>query len=307
MRRFKNILFVPDEEFHDRGALARATSLARENGARLTVAASWAPPRWAGREVHERMEREMRARLDALVAPFDETPIATSLLPGPKGFVEIVRQVLREDHDLLIKPAELVSRGSRGLGSRDMHLLRKCPCPVLILQPDGGERFTRILAAVDTDPYGAQDELNDLIMSLAVSFSEEEDTELDVVQAWRLEGESSLRGGLGRLPDWRIEEMRRGKRRGHEQALDRLTQRYPLDQIGAVIHLTEGPPEEVISAVARRRGADLIVIGTVGRAGMSGVIIGNTAENVLSQVSCSVLAVKPPGFSTPIRLEERER
>ncbi|MDJ0891306.1 MAG: universal stress protein, partial [Gammaproteobacteria bacterium] len=41
---------------------------------------------------------------------------------------------------------------------------------------------------------------------------------------------------------------------------------------------------------------------TVGRTGIPGFFIGNTAENLLSQVECSVLTVKPSGFVTPVEL-----
>lgn len=44
-------------------------------------------------------------------------------------------------------------------------------------------------------------------------------------------------------------------------------------------------------------------MGTVARTGISGVIIGNTAEAVLEQLQCSVLALKPPGFVTPVKLD----
>jgi nucleotide-binding universal stress UspA family protein len=50
--------------------------------------------------------------------------------------------------------------------------------------------------------------------------------------------------------------------------------------------------------------ADLFVVGAVARTGISGVIIGNTAEAILNQLTCSVLAIKPPGFNTPVKLDE---
>lgn len=43
------------------------------------------------------------------------------------------------------------------------------------------------------------------------------------------------------------------------------------------------------------------IMGTVGRTGIPGFLIGNTAETVLRQVACSVLAVKPTGFVTPVQ------
>ena len=44
---------------------------------------------------------------------------------------------------------------------------------------------------------------------------------------------------------------------------------------------------------------------TVVRIGVAGLFIGNTAEAILEQIECSVLAVKPEGFETPVSLEDR--
>ena len=66
------------------------------------------------------------------------------------------------------------------------------------------------------------------------------------------------------------------------------------------LHFREGQPESVIPEVARETDAEVIVMATVGRTGIPGLIIGNTAEAVLNQVDCSVLAVKPASFVTPV-------
>ena len=42
-------------------------------------------------------------------------------------------------------------------------------------------------------------------------------------------------------------------------------------------------------------------MGTVGRTGIQGVLIGNTAETILSNVHCPVLTTKPEGFVSPVR------
>jgi nucleotide-binding universal stress UspA family protein len=52
------------------------------------------------------------------------------------------------------------------------------------------------------------------------------------------------------------------------------------------------------------QGIDLLVMGTVCRTGIAGFLIGNTAEEVLNQVDCSVLTVKPEGFETPVTLQD---
>ncbi|UUI62888.1 universal stress protein [Aeromonas salmonicida] len=52
--------------------------------------------------------------------------------------------------------------------------------------------------------------------------------------------------------------------------------------------------------MAAKLNIDLVVMGTVARTGIAGVIIGNTAESVLSQLNCSVFAIKPKGFVSPL-------
>lgn len=66
------------------------------------------------------------------------------------------------------------------------------------------------------------------------------------------------------------------------------------------VHFREGEPERVIPEVARETDAEVVVMATVGRTGVPGLIIGNTAEAVLNRIDCSVLAVKPASFVTPV-------
>jgi nucleotide-binding universal stress UspA family protein len=61
--------------------------------------------------------------------------------------------------------------------------------------------------------------------------------------------------------------------------------------------------KKVIPKIAKKLQTDLVVMGTVARTGIAGLIIGNAAEAILEQLSCSVLAIKPPGFETPVKLD----
>lgn len=51
-------------------------------------------------------------------------------------------------------------------------------------------------------------------------------------------------------------------------------------------------------------GAELIVLGTRGRTSFRDVFLGSTAEKALRDSKCSVLAVKPEGFSHPLATGE---
>ena len=63
--------------------------------------------------------------------------------------------------------------------------------------------------------------------------------------------------------------------------------------------MKEGLPERVIPQVAKEIDAELVIIGTVGRVGISAALIGNTAEHVIDALNCDVLAIKPNGFVSP--------
>jgi universal stress protein E len=47
--------------------------------------------------------------------------------------------------------------------------------------------------------------------------------------------------------------------------------------------------------------ADVIAMGTVGRSGIRGMLLGNIAEKVLATCDCSILTVKPDDFVSPIQ------
>jgi nucleotide-binding universal stress UspA family protein len=91
----------------------------------------------------------------------------------------------------------------------------------------------------------------------------------------------------------------------HRRRLNELLRPYALDKLTHQVHLLKGNPGSVIPKVAQAKRIELIVMGTVCRTGVAGLIVGNTAENVLRQVDCSVLTVKPEGFITPIRLDDK--
>ena len=54
-------------------------------------------------------------------------------------------------------------------------------------------------------------------------------------------------------------------------------------------------PAEVIVRVARREGADLIVMGTHGRSGLGRLFMGSVVAHVLGTATCPVLTVRGRG------------
>jgi len=216
-------------------------------------------------------------------------------------FLEVIRAVQRNAHDLVMKVAEHHSGLAPTLfGSADMHLLRKCPCPVWIDRPGGARHYQRLLASVG--PFDDESgDLQRLILDLATSLAGHEDAVLEVVHAWELPGESMLANGRGRISRAELDQLLVDQEGHHRQALDILLSPYGLSSGSDNVHLLKGRPAEMISAFTREQGIDLVVMGTLGRIGIPGLFIGNTAEDVLHETQTPALAVKPGGFVSPVR------
>ena len=82
-----------------------------------------------------------------------------------------------------------------------------------------------------------------------------------------------------------------------EPALERLLAIQPADPKIAVRHvIATGNPVAEILRVATDAKADLIVMGTHSRTGLSRVIMGSVAEGVLRRSACPVVTVRNQGL-----------
>jgi nucleotide-binding universal stress UspA family protein len=325
MKRFKNIICVVAPEESSVPVLERAVSLAQNNQAALSVVA--VVPRVSagigmpeGGPISNQLQAALVAEhsqvLESLIEPYRQRiEIQSEILIGVP-FLEIIQEVLRMRHDVVIKIPEQWDWLDRVFGSDDMHLLRKCPCPVWLIRPQAPKTYRRILAAVNVDQGYPQAELegryamNRQILEMASSLALSEFSELHVVHVWDAIGESAMRGAFMNAPDEKIEAYTEHVRRQHEASLEAMMREVyrnlgndVLEYIKPKKHLIKGWARKEIPFLAKRIEADLIVMGTVARTGVPGFIMGNTAETILNQIDCSVLAIKPPGFVSPITIQ----
>ena len=315
MERFKNILLVYDGAEQGESTLKRAVNLATINRAPLTVidVIEEIPPDYQmlitamlPEEIIELAVKEQNERLEHYIAPIREAgcKVNAKVLVG-KEFIEIIREVLRNKHDLVIKIAR--GKGEVGdilFGSTAMHLMRKCPCPVWVMKPGQSQPYDRILAAVDVTPADAKvNTLNIKIMDLATSLAHLEKSELHIIHTWEISHEHLLREALDKSPG----EVEKWESETHElpqRYLDDFLKKYVLDKIRFQVHLLKGKASNLIPALVKKKRIDLIVMGTLCRTGIPGFFIGNTAEKVLHRVDCSILTVKPEGFISPVTIDE---
>lgn len=224
---------------------------------------------------------------------------ATDKLALGNGWLELVRQVLRDHHDLLL----IGTRDRTGLermlfGSTAVKVVRRCPCPVWVAKPDHASTPLKILVASGLDPAAEEG------LRLAAELAAVTPAEIHLLHAVDFPLDRHWSTGLA---DAREEEYHR---RVREHAVQEL--QGQIDRAGArslsppvQVHLVDEAgilPDEGILKFIHQKAIDLLIMGTIGRGGMAGVMIGNTAERLLPELSCSLLAVKPKDFVSPIKL-----
>ncbi len=307
-------LVVVTEDQDARPALSRAIKLAVENDAELTLLLvtermpadpkALLPPAVLA-EMEAALQRQREADLEALARVACESGVSARIAHREgTPFLAVIREVLRENYDLVLKTAGGTGEGERAFGGTDKHLLRKCPCPIWLIRPDAPECHRRVLAAVDPDGTNLeQKRLSAEVLRAAIEVARMDGATLDVLHAWYLFGESILRGTRTTVSDPEVYQFVGGALNRHGQYLDELVDGTPDSGVDLKRHLVRGRPGDVISSWIRSNDVDLLVMGTVGRTGIPGLLIGNTAERVIDEVHCSILALKPRGFVSPVTPE----
>jgi len=302
---FNHVLVDVDALAEEHPALHQAVDLAARCGAKVTVVdVTEEVPEAARAYVSDRLERDLVARrteaLDAVVAGERRrnVPVTAEVLRG-RPAAAIVKFVLKARVDLVVRShARDLSVKRPGFGSVDMQLLRKCPCPVWLVGVAERARPKRILAAIHPDRDDPVEQaLNHRIVEAARLIADLEKGSFTVLTAWSPYGESVLRSHMS--PQELRAFVKAAKASARAAFDELLADSGPLGRRGTV-EIVKGQASTVIPAYAKRHDIDLVVMGTVARGGLAGLLMGNTAERMLGQLRCSVFALKPEGFKSTI-------
>lgn len=305
MLSFSRILVDIDAAAPQHPALEQAVGLAVRCGAALTIvdvlpnvparARDFLTP-----DLEEELTVTRRDRLAGIAAGITGVEVGTKVLRG-RPATALIQEVLRSGHDLVVRShARDLADVPRSLGPVDMELLRQCPCPVWLIGPGGGPRLRRIAAAVHSHiDDAAEQQLNATILDLALILRELGEGELTLVEAWSLFGEDLLRA---RMPAEELAEQVEAVHRAVEADLATLVAAFGDRARGVRTVCLKGAPEDVIPAFVESEGIDVLVMGTVARTGIAGLVMGNTAERVLRRLHGNILAVKPATFVSPVEV-----
>ncbi|MFK7956391.1 MAG: universal stress protein [Lysobacterales bacterium] len=309
MKRFRNILVVPAAlELHD-AAIQRGIRLCQSAGADMTLL--WpqnpASDNGTGFDHFPKVLEEIHRRIAAITHEIESNSWAkvTSRVEVGKLFVEVLRRVQTDAFDLVLKTARGRSLGHQMLfGGDALHLIRKCPCPVWIVDPQVTVP-NPIVAAVDPMPTDAEARnVAKVVLQVATSMAALDQAPVHVVHAWATPGERIARDldWLKIKPTDEPSHVDAIKER-HAQALNVLIEPFLKDHPDLKTHLVRGQPETVIPAVAEEYSAGTLVMASMARSDVPGLLIGSAAEVILHDANRSVLVVKPENYVAPVVLD----
>jgi universal stress protein E len=304
MEQFQHVLAALDMGVNgdevtpgSRKALERAIWISRRVGASLTALHSetsdeyWDPETESfvpGRVADGDRKKIIETSLAELASEGLDSQV---VIRSETAWLAVIREVLRENIDIVLAAKRSnISSDDRKLGTVARKLLRKSPCAVWLEDPAESGDPSIILAATDLTPVG------DRAVELAASVAHALGAKLHIVHAFSLSIQVQLEGREARIP---FERQQREGAIAHIESVLATTQ--IADPADIHVGLTS-PTQAVLESVARLRPG-LVVMGTVSRGGIPGLLTGNTAERLIDRINCGLLTVKPKDFVCPVTLD----
>lgn len=304
MDRFHRLLvYLPaDQPVH---VVARtADELARQNDASVTLVdvidVAQGVRAWGSQGLVPEMEDALSTaaidRLGQVARLFEHVEPDIEIRSGV-GFVEVINQVYEGGHDMVLVGSHPRSTASARLDPTLAHLLRKCPAPVWVV--DESHRQGDVMVAVGPEYDDEGRTLNRTLLEISSSLAKRLGVSLHIVHAWKVAGESLMFGSRVSISREQVDELISDAERMARDLIESAIADVPLAG-EAEIHLLHGRPEQQLVDIVEKLEPGVVVMGTVARKGIAGLIVGNTAERVLSTIDASLLAVKPPWFVSPV-------
>ena len=315
MKKLRHILVaIKNPKSRSQPALGKAAQLAAGSGARISLFHALSTPLYLDAYLLEgqsldQVEKEWRdralAQLDKLAAPLRESGLKVDVHSAwdYPAYEAVIRQARRRKADLIVAERHATRHLLPTLlRFNDWELLRRSPVPVLLVKRGGKWQKPAVLAAIDpTHSFAKPAKLDASIMATANLLTNSLGGKLHVAHAWWGAGVSSTKLSAV-APDMSALADRRA-RRAARQAFNEEIDKAGLT--GAKKHFAEGHPVDVIRRLARRQRAGIVVMGAISRSGLTRLVLGNVAEQVLDSLPCDVLVVKPTQFKARVSTKPR--
>ncbi|MGF1624285.1 MAG: universal stress protein [Alphaproteobacteria bacterium] len=282
MGAVKRLIVATDLSARSDRAVERAVALAAEAQAALTVV-HVVDAQLPGRIVERQLEDAQAVISDHLASLPDSAKVSTEIavLLGTDA-EDIIRRAEETDADLVIVGVHR-NEPSRRLftGTTAERVIRKGTRPVLMVKDRVQGPYRRVMMGIDFSVCSRR-ALGFALKLLPLAG-------FQLVHAYEVPFKGFLTGS----------DTQRMVARKHEGEMELLVK----EELGALLSsvatppscetvLREGPVRKVLQEQMERLKPDLLVVGTHGRTGVAGALLGSVAQDLLGDPPCDVLAVK---------------
>lgn len=212
-------------------------------------------------------------------------------------FRQLADFVAEEDGDLLVLGVNGhgTDKGEPSIaGATARKCVRKIPAKVLLVRGDQTGDFRSIVHCTDFSSPAS------LAFEQAIAIAREENASLELIHSM-IAPERLLHGLGDTIPAEHLDpEIMRLRT---EEEMRKYVAPFAAELKGLEMKTTiveaadKSVGKTLVDAIASS-GADLAVLGTHGCGAIAGLLMGTTAEKIISHAPCSILAVKPESFKT---------
>ena len=300
MVKLNKILVIFDEKHEHQTAMVRALELAKLTGASIHIVATiFSTLNFSYSQLQidtesilrDSLQKRLSNVLKTYIASLDkcDTEISYETLWSPRPAIDIAQICSNQSFDLLIKTANKHHLFDGIFHTPlDWHLLRECSCAVMLVSNNNHASHSPLIVAIDanTDDQ-AHSNLNNKLLNTANFISKLFHDQILAVNACPPLPVMTDLEYASVDPASYLTDMKKIALKNTLKAVED----YNLDESN--IKILEGIPEEVIPEFAEKIDSRLIILGTVSRSGLNGMFMGNTAEQLLHNLQCDILAIKP--------------
>lgn len=290
-----NIVVAVDGSDASRTAVQWAANTANKRGVPLRLASSYVMPQYLyaegmvpPQELFDELQSETLEKIE------DARRVALEVAPDIK-----IGHTIAEGSpiDMLLemsKEATMVVMGSRGLGGLSGMVLGSVSaavvshafCPVVVVREDNpvneNTKYGPVVIGVDGS------EVSQKATEYAFAEANARGAELIAVHTWMdMQVQASLAGLAAAQAQW--EEVEQEQKELLDERLAPLVEKYPNVEVKKII--TRDRPVRALTDVAE--GAQLLVVGSHGRGGFKGMLLGSTSRALLQAAPCPMMVVRP--------------
>ena len=269
-------------------AARQAAWLASRTGAQVTLLhAAWAEDGSGPVELAVKATEELEQLRELVEA---DGASASIRIAEDHPWLALCRAAIDDGAELVLAGKRSVAdRGRRQIGSTAVKLLRKCPAPVWLVNPDHDLNHRHVLACTDFSP------VSDDLLSASAWLAAQSAGELHMLHAWNLTWAEQRAAADLSEDDYaaRVDEAR-------TRALASLERQADVLDVDPTLHLERGDPHVQILEKVEQERPDVLVMGSLSKGGRPGFDVGTIAERVLPQAEESILCFKPKDFVCPV-------